>query len=127
MLGADAGPKKLETIRQFGIKTINEEGLFELIRKLPAHGGDGKAGQQFEAKQKQEEAKVEKAAADMIKQERAEAKKVASNTISSQPALKGDIDGSTISDSRLWTVKYAPTATSMICGNKGQVEKLQAW
>ena len=127
VLGADAGPKKLETIRQFGIKTINEEGLFEMIRKLPAHGGDGKAGQQFEAKQKQEEAKVEKAAADMIKQERAEAKKVASNTISSQPALKGDIDGSTISDNRLWTVKYAPTATSMICGNKGQVEKLQAW
>lgn len=127
VLGADAGPKKLETIQQFGLKTINEEGLFELIRKLPAHGGDGKGGQQFEAKKKQEEAKVEKAASDMVKQERAEAKKAASTTASSQPALKGDIDGSATSDSRLWTVKYAPTATSMICGNKGQVEKLQAW
>ena len=124
VLGADAGPKKLETIQQFDLKTINEEGLFELIRKLPAHGGDGKAGQQHEAKKKQEEAKIEKAAADMIKQERAEAKKAES---SSQLALKGDIDGSATPDSRLWTVKYAPTATSMICGNKGQVEKLQAW
>lgn len=124
VLGADAGPKKLETIQQFELKTIDEEGLFELIRKLPAHGGDGKAGQQHEAKKKQEEAKIEKAAADMIKQERAEAKKAAS---SSQPALRGDIDGSATPDSRLWTVKYAPTATSMICGNKGQVEKLQAW
>lgn len=124
VLGADAGPKKLETIQQFELKTIDEEGLFELIRKLPAHGGDGKAGQQHEAKKKQEEAKIEKAAADMIKQERAEAKKAAS---SSRPALKGDIDGSATPDSRLWTVKYAPTATSMICGNKGQVEKLQAW
>ena len=127
VLGADAGPKKLETIQQFDLKTIDEEGLFELIRKLPAHGGDGKAGQQYEAKKKQEEAKVEKAAADMVKQERAEAKKAASTTASSQPAPKGYIDGSATSDSRLWTVKYAPTATSMICGNKGQVEKLQAW
>lgn len=124
VLGADAGPKKLETIQQFDLKTVNEEGLFELIRKLPAHGGDGKAGQQHEAKKKQEEAKVEKAVADMVKHERAEAEKAASN---SQPALRGDIDGSATPDSRLWTVKYAPTATSMICGNKAQVEKLQAW
>lgn len=127
VLGADAGPKKLETIQQFGLRTINEEGLFELIRKLPAHGGDGKAGQQYEAKKRQEETKVEKAAADMVKQERAEAKKAPSTTASSQPATKGDMDVSATADSRLWTVKYAPTATSMICGNKGQVEKLQAW
>ena len=127
VLGADAGPKKLEIIQKFDLKTIDEQGLFELIRKLPAHGGDGKAGQQYEAKKKQEEAKIEKAAADMVKQERAEAKKAASTIANPQPALKGDIDGSATSDSRLWTVKYAPTATSMICGNKGHVEKLQAW
>ena len=127
VLGTDAGPKKLETIQQFGLKTINEEGLFELILKLPAHGGDGKAGQQYEAKKKEEEAQVEKAAVEMVKRERAEAKKAVSGTIGSRPSLKGDVDGSATSDSRLWTVKYAPTATSMICGNKGQVEKLQAW
>ena len=127
VLGADAGPKKLETIQQYGLKAINEDGLFDLIRKLPAHGGDGKAGQQHEAKMKQEEAKIEKAAAEMVQQERAEAKKGASTSVSSRPAPKGDLDGSASSDTRLWTVKYAPTATSMICGNKGQVEKLQAW
>lgn len=127
VLGADAGPKKLETIQQYGLKAINEEGLFDLIRKLPAHGGDGKAGQQHEAKTKQEEAKIEKAAAEMVQQERAEAKKAASTTSNSRTAPKGDFDGSANSDTRLWTVKYAPTATSMICGNKGQVEKLQAW
>ena len=124
VLGADAGPKKLETIRQFELKTINEEGLFELIRKLPAHGGDGKAGQQHEAKKRQEEAQIEKAAAEMVKQELAEAKKAVS---SPQTTQRGDINGSATHDSRLWTVKYAPTATSMICGNKSQVEKLQAW
>ena len=124
VLGADAGPKKLETIQQFGLKTINEEGLFELVSKLPAHGGDGKAGQQYEAKKRQEEAKIEKAAADIDKQERADVSKAASGA---KNAVKGGVDGYANSDHRLWTVKYAPTATSMICGNKGQVEKLQAW
>lgn len=127
VLGADAGPKKLETIQQFGLKTINEQGLFELIRRLPANGGDGKAGQQYEAKMKQEEARIERAAEEMIEKERAEANGAASIGASSRTALKGDINGSATNDSRLWTVKYAPTATSMICGNKGQVEKLQAW
>lgn len=28
---------------------------------------------------------------------------------------------------QLWTVKYAPTQIAQICGNKGQVEKLQRW
>ncbi|RMZ79889.1 hypothetical protein DV738_g2940, partial [Chaetothyriales sp. CBS 135597] len=41
VLGADAGPKKLETIRKLGIKTINEDGLFELIRRLPAYAQTG--------------------------------------------------------------------------------------
>ena len=45
VLGNDAGPKKLEVIRKNNIKTINEDGLFELIRKLPANGGDGKAAE----------------------------------------------------------------------------------
>ena len=127
VLGSDAGPKKLETIQQYGLKTINEHGLFELIRRLPAHGGDGKAAEQYEAKQKKEQAKIEKDAEDMVKQECAEAKKAASTNARGQPESKGDVRGSATVDNQLWTVKYAPTATSMICGNKGQVEKLQAW
>ena len=127
VLGNDAGPKKLETIEQYGLKTINENGLFELIRRLPANGGDGKAGEQYEAKQKAEEAKAEKAAEEMLKKEHSEAEKAASASIGYQPAKKGDIACAATVDSRLWTVKYAPTAISMIVGNKGQVEKLQAW
>ena len=127
VLGIDAGPRKLETIKQYGLRTIDENGLFELIKKLPANGGDGKAAEQFEAKKKKEEEQIEKAARDMAKQEREEAKKAANTQSKSKTAQKGDIDSSSTIDSRLWTVKYAPTATSMICGNKGQVEKLQAW
>lgn len=29
--------------------------------------------------------------------------------------------------SQLWTVRYAPQNLKEICGNKGQVEKLQQW
>ena len=133
VLGSDAGPKKLETIRLFSLRTIDEQGLFELIRKLPANGGDGKAAEQHEAKKKQEQAKAEKAAEEMAKQERAVAKraaeerKVANKITGSQPEAKNMTSSSHDIDSRLWTVKYAPTALNMICGNKTQVEKLQAW
>ena len=133
VLGSDAGPKKLETIRQYRLRTIDEQGLFELIRKLPANGGDGKAAERFEAKKREEEAKAKKAAEEMAKQERADAKrasderKAASKVTGFQRGAPDDTTGSPKMDSRLWTVKYAPTALSMMCGNKIQVEKLQAW
>ena len=139
VLGDDAGPKKLETIKQYSIKTIDEQGLFELIRRLPANGGDGKAGEEYEAKAKKEAERVEKEAKVMEEQEiaaakekkaREEARLAAAAKAGTQPtstAKKSSSDGGPAKDNRLWTVKYAPTATSMICGNKGQVDKLQAW
>merc|ERR1712093_800172 len=42
VLGNDAGPSKLRKIQDMKIKTINEDGLFALISKLPANGGDGR-------------------------------------------------------------------------------------
>lgn len=133
VLGNDAGPKKLETIAKYNLKVINENGLFELIRRLPANGGDGKAAEKFEAKQKEEERKAELLAAEMEKQERRAARDVADSIKASNASNKGKApgisrqQGTASVDSRLWTVKYAPTTTGMICGNKSQVDKLQAW
>ena len=139
VLGDDAGPKKLETIKQYSLKTIDEQGLYELIRRLPANGGDSKAGEEYEAKARKEAEKVEKDAKAIEEQEKAAAKAkrekekarmMATGKTSSQAgAVAQSAKGESLpsKDSRLWTVKYAPTATSMICGNKGQVEKLQAW
>ena len=139
VLGNDAGPKKLETIKQFTLRTIDEQGLFELIRKLPANGGDGKAGEEYEAKARKEAEKVEKEAKAMEEQEIAVAKekrareeaKLAATTRTgiqlTSSATTAGRNGGPAKDNRLWTVKYAPTATSMICGNKTQVDKLQAW
>jgi replication factor C subunit 1 len=121
VLGSDAGPKKLETIAKFNIKTINEDGLFALITRLPANGGDGRAAAVNEAKKKKEEDNVKKMAAEMEEAEKQRVKALASKSkntpASNQPTI----------DSRLWTVKYSPTSTSQICGNKGVVEKLQRW
>ncbi|KAL4893074.1 hypothetical protein BDV59DRAFT_202058 [Aspergillus ambiguus] len=120
VLGQDAGPSKLATIRRHGLKTINEEGLFELIRRLPANGGDGKAAGKYEAKRKAEEEKIREMAAEMEKEEKRKAKAESSNK-STQEKAAAQVDD------RLWTTKYAPTSMSMICGNKGAVEKLQGW
>lgn len=130
VLGNDAGPKKLETIAKHKLKTINEDGLFQLIRRLPAHGGDGKAADHYQEQKRKEEKKIEDQAEDMAEQERKEARESAkSAAVKFGTKANSQSNSSNLSDidSRLWTVKYAPTATTMICGNKGQVEKLQAW
>lgn len=119
VLGDDAGPKKLNTIKQHNLKTINEEGLFELIRRLPANGGDGKAAEKYEAKKKLEDEKIRALAAEMEQEEKRKAKAAAAKPDAGKPDTK--------SDDLLWTTKYAPTSMNMICGNKGVVEKLQAW
>lgn len=129
VLGADAGPKKLATIKQHNLKTINEEGLFELIRRLPANGGDGKAAEQHEAKKKAEEEKIRAMAAEIDREEKRKAA-AARNTAPSgpqPPSSSQSTTQSTKTDDRLWTTKYAPTSMNMICGNKGVVEKLQNW
>lgn len=133
VMGNDAGPKKLETIAKLKLKVINEDGLFELIRRLPANGGDGKAAEKFEAQKKQEQKKVEALAAEIEEEEKkaakeaAVAKKMADARLGQNTTEKSKQSSTPSGDSRLWTVKYAPTTTNMICGNKGQVEKLQAW
>ncbi|KAF3071048.1 Replication factor C subunit 1 [Daldinia childiae] len=125
VLGEDAGPSKLAKIRQHGIKTINEEGLFELIRRLPAGGGNGKNAEKAREKKRLEEEKVKEEAAQMEREEKArkvEAEKARKAAVARgagpSPAAPAPI-------SQLWTVKYAPTQPNHICGNKAAVEKIQ--
>jgi replication factor C subunit 1 len=138
VLGSDAGPKKLETIQKNKLKTINEDGLFELIRKLPANGGDSAAAAKHAEKLAKEEEAARKAAEEIDEQERKRAAEVAAKAKAksqqSQASSKA-AGGSSLNDkpaapavdSRLWTVKYAPQSLSQICGNKAPIEKLQRW
>ncbi|KAI9760229.1 MAG: hypothetical protein M1835_000216 [Candelina submexicana] len=125
VLGSDAGPRKLEVIAKNHLKTINEDGLFELIRRLPANGGSGIAAEKNEEKKRKEEQKIKEMAAEMEKEDRRTGGAGGAGTGAAGKSI-GDNSNSTV-DSRLWTVKYAPKTARDICGNKGQVEKLQAW
>lgn len=133
VLGSDAGPSKLRKISEMKIKTINEDGLFELIKRLPANGGDGKAAEKSMEKKKAEEEKIRKEAEEMEREERRKANEAekAAKEAQRQAALKGHSAPAPTrqvpSTSQLWTTKYAPTMMNQICGNKGQVEKIQNW
>lgn len=126
VLGDDAGPSKIRKIKEHGIKSIDENGLFELIRKAPAHGGSGKAAEKARQKQEQEQKKVVEAAAELEKEEKArkadaeKARKAATARGTTAPAPVA-------SHTQLWTTKYAPTQLAHICGNKANVEKIQSW
>ncbi|KAK9238418.1 replication factor RFC1 C terminal domain-containing protein [Lipomyces kononenkoae] len=113
VLGQEAGAKKLETIKKLNIPTINEEGLFKMIRELPANGGSSAAGKAAAAKVAAEEKKIK---------EMAESFGVATREPLSSPSARGGP-----ARTLLWTDKYAPTSLKDICGNKGLVAKLQDW
>jgi replication factor C subunit 1 len=132
VLGTDAGPSKLRKIKELSIKTIDEDGLSQLIEKLSAQGhmGDSKAQAAHKEKQRKEEEKIKKEAAEMEKEEQRQLKAAAAAASSSRTAgasssTKKSADPSV--ESRLWTVKYAPTALNQICGNQATVQKLQRW
>ena len=133
VIGSDAGPKKLETIRNLGIKTIDEVGLFALIRQLPANGGDGKAADAYAQKQAKEEDKVRQQAEDDEERERErqrEAAKVAK--VAKAAAARSSTSAAPTKkvprmQDKMWVDRYAPDAIASVCGNKGQVEGLQRW
>lgn len=105
-MGEEAGAKKLETIKKLSIPQIDEDGLFKLIRELPANGGDTSAGKAYAVKAAAEAKKIQEMAETM-----------------------GEYSGpaNSTTSGELWTDKYAPTSLKDICGNKGQVLKLQNW
>ncbi|KAL2265720.1 hypothetical protein VTJ83DRAFT_6820 [Remersonia thermophila] len=127
VLGDDAGPSKLRKIKEHNIKTIDEEGLFYLIRTMPANGGSGKGAEKAKEKQEKEEQKAREEAERMEQEEKARkaeaeksAKKAAEARGVSAPAAPPVL-------SQLWTTKYAPTQLNQICGNKANVERIQTW
>lgn len=116
VLGSEAGPKKIETIKKNNIKAIDEDGFFQLLREMPADGGSGEAAKKAMEKKAIEEKKIIENAEEMAKElAKEEAKRT---TASSDGGRPEDV---------LWTTKYAPTTLNHICGNKAAVERLGRW
>ncbi|KAK4172556.1 putative replication factor C subunit 1 [Triangularia setosa] len=129
VLGDDAGPSKLRKIKEHNIKSIDEEGLFYLIRTMPAGGGGGKGSENAKKKREQEEQKAKEEVLRMEQEEKIKqaeaaraAKKAAAARGTAAPAPQP-----TVPLTQLWTTKYAPTALNQICGNKANVERIQGW
>ncbi|KAK4667419.1 DNA replication factor C complex subunit Rfc1 [Podospora pseudopauciseta] len=129
VLGDDAGPSKLRKIKEHNIKTIDEEGLFYLIKTMPAGGGGGKGSEAARKKREQEEQKAREEAARMEEEEkikRAEATRAAKAAAAAR-GTAAPTPQPTVPLTQLWTSKYAPTALNQICGNKANVERIQGW
>lgn len=124
VLGEDAGPKKLEKIKQLKIKTIDEDGFRMLIESMPIAGGSGELAEKARQKLKEEEAKTQREVEAMVKEEQMRAAKVSRAQTSGEQVKKEDL---VREEDKLWTVKYAPTRLDQLCGNKGAVAKLENW
>lgn len=113
VLGDNAGPSKIAAIKKHGIKTLNEDEFLNLIATRKGLG-DGKVDEKTKKKLEKEQDDIKKAAREMEKREQKE--RVAAH------------DGKKIDPkTQLWTVRYAPQNLKEVCGNKGQVDKLQQW
>ncbi|KAH9936826.1 DNA replication factor C large subunit [Epithele typhae] len=115
VVGSDAGPSKLKAIEKNKLKTLDEDGFLNLIatRKTDESMLDDKTRKKM---QKEDEA-IRQSAKEMDMREKRAAKAAASGSAVSKPDL----------GSQLWTDRYAPQSLKEICGNKGQIEKLQGW
>ncbi|KAF1917167.1 replication factor RFC1 C terminal domain-containing protein [Ampelomyces quisqualis] len=134
VLGADAGPSKLQKIRDMEIKTIDEDGLTLLIEKLTSAGnkGDSKAQAAYKEKQRKEEDNIRKQAAELEKEDKQRLKDLKAADVAAGHKTASAVTAAAQSaghavDSRLWTTKYSPSSLNQICGNKATVEKLQRW
>ncbi|PFH45686.1 hypothetical protein AMATHDRAFT_158196 [Amanita thiersii Skay4041] len=115
VLGDNAGPAKLESIKKHDLTTLDEDAFLDLIRTRKGSDVDEKTKKKME---KDQEA-IRKAAKEMEKREKVEGK----------AAQKGSASPTKVKtpSSQLWTTRYAPQSLKEVCGNKSQVEKLQQW
>jgi replication factor C subunit 1 len=131
VLGDNAGPSKLAAIKKNNLKTLNED---EFLTLIATRKGSGKVDEKTAKKIEKEKEAIESAAKEMEKREKKAAKEQryvsflyscyrSQQWVSSSSSSKPAIDPS----SQLWTTRYAPQNIKEICGNKGQVEKLQQW
>ncbi|KAF8164745.1 replication factor RFC1 C terminal domain-containing protein [Crassisporium funariophilum] len=114
VLGDNAGPSKIAAIKKHEIKTVSEDEFLNMIATRKGLG-NGKVDEKTKKKLEKEQEEIRKAAKEMEKREQ-------KGHVSMNNTGK-NIDPST----QLWTVRYAPQNLKEICGNKGQVEKLQQW
>jgi len=137
ILGSDAGPSKLQAIKKHNLRTLNEDEFLHLIATRKGPGGPNAAGLDPKLKKKleKEQEAIRQGAKELELREKKAAKEnahVARGFALSYFSLRlynlcDDRSKNVDMSSQLWTTRYAPQNFKEICGNKGQVEKLQQW
>ncbi|KAJ7499567.1 replication factor RFC1 C terminal domain-containing protein [Mycena latifolia] len=112
VLGDNAGPSKLALIKKNNLKTLDEDAFLRLIATRKARASSTRRRRR---RWRRSRRRWRQAAKEMEKREKAAAKEHGSSVKAVDPS------------SQLWTTRYAPQNLKEICGNKGQVEKLQQW
>ncbi|SCU93587.1 LAME_0F04324g1_1 [Lachancea meyersii CBS 8951] len=125
VLGEEAGPKKLEKIKDLHIKAIDEDGFKQLVSGMPEEGGDNAGAEKARQKLKQQEEAAQKEARDMERREQEQREKL--RKLQQSGVAPQDSKPVKREEDKLWTVKYAPTSLNHICGNKTSVNKLKTW
>ncbi|KAF9236915.1 replication factor RFC1 C terminal domain-containing protein [Melanogaster broomeanus] len=121
ILGDNAGPSKIAAIKKHGLRSLSEDEFLELIGTRVGPGGPGGAqlDEKTRKKMEKDQEAIKNAAKELERREKENAK--------GQAAKAGGSGARPDLSSQLWTTRYAPQNVKEICGNKGQVEKLQQW
>ncbi|KAF9945681.1 hypothetical protein BGZ72_001105, partial [Mortierella alpina] len=132
VVGDDAGQSKLDKVKKLKIKTLNEDEFLDLIRTSPAKTEDGqivKAGAASSSSSSSPKTVAAPAASSASKPSPSTAASVSAPSKSKaaakevQPASNDDKPA----EHDLWTTKYRPKRIQDLCGNTGQISKLQRW
>lgn len=107
VVGENAGVSKLEKIQKLNLKTLDEDGLFELIR---SRSGESGAPTESKTVPRKEDDDPKQAPPPITLESKSEP---------APPPKSGQTD--------LWTVKYAPVTPNDLIGNHSIYEKLHAW
>jgi replication factor C subunit 1 len=119
VIGRDAGPTKLAKIEALKIKTLDEDGLFDMIARTIKD--ENQSSDQVAAPSSS--SSVASLSAPVTKKPSTAAP--APKVVKSKYAPVSGLTASLGLD--LWTVKYAPTSTKEIIGNKAQADRLASW
>lgn len=126
VIGDEAGPSKVQKIKSNKIKAITEESFLELLRRMPAEGGNSDSALKAKEKREEEERQLKEEVERQELEEKERTKQQTKGTAASQSSNSQSASQTPSSD-QLWTVKYAPKDAGQLCGNKGQINKLQSW
>ena len=130
VLGDEAGPSKVNKIKQLKTKCINEDGFRQLINGSPETGGGSiDAKKALEKREKDEKVMQQQIKSQIEEQELREEKKATSKPKNNNPNRQDPSEYLLNTDEslKLWTHKYAPKSLNEMCGNKTLVTRLQTW